>query len=173
MQCLPLLRVVVQWSQPLNYSPARSTSSSHLIIMPLISCSNWSLPLKYDSTIWSFIKKLFFWNCWERFCVLKKACSMFCWRRLRRNKRRKKRGGKEETSGSHYHSFLCRGAWGGPRTPASPARTAGPAPAVHFTEQWAALAEGPWDGARAGDPPPPLSDTAPACLCMNTTEQTS
>lgn len=24
--------------------------------MSLISCSNWSLPLKYDSTIWSFIK---------------------------------------------------------------------------------------------------------------------
>lgn len=94
MQRLPLLRVVVQWSQPLNYSPARSTSSSRLIIMPLISCSNWSLPLKYDSTIWSFIKKLFFWNCWERFCVFKKACSMFCCRRLRRNKRRKKRGGK-------------------------------------------------------------------------------
>lgn len=78
MQCLPLLRAVVQWSQPLNYSPAGSTSSSHLIIMPLISCSNWSLPLKYDSTIWSFIKKLFFWNCWERFCVLKKKKPAVC-----------------------------------------------------------------------------------------------
>lgn len=172
MRCLPLLRVVVQWSQPLNYSPARSTSSSHLIIMPLISCSNWPLPLKYDSTIWSFIKKLFFWNCWERFCVLKKSLQCVLLEKIEKKSEKKEKRGKEETSGSHYHSFLCRGACGGPRAPAAPAHTAGPAPVVPSTEQWAALAEGARDGAGAGDPPP-LSDTAPACLCINTTEQTS
>lgn len=94
MQCLPLLRVVVQWSQPLNYSPARSTSSSHLIIMPLISCSNWPLPLKYDSTIWSFIKKLFFWNCWERFCVLKKSLQYVLLEKIEKKSEKKEKRGK-------------------------------------------------------------------------------
>lgn len=102
------LRLVVQWSQPLNYSPAQSASGRRRVIVPLISCLNWPSPLKYDSTIWSFIKNLFFsWNCRERFCVFKrKACNILYWRKLRRHKRRKEK--EEETNVSHYHSFLSR-----------------------------------------------------------------
>lgn len=97
MQRLPLLRVVVQWSQPLNYSPARSTSSSRLIIMPLISCSNWSLPLKYDSTIWSFIKNFFSEIVEKDFVFLKKpaVCSVAeDWEEIREERKEGERGDK-------------------------------------------------------------------------------
>ena len=82
--------------------------------MSLISCSNWSLPLKYDSTIWSFIK--LFSGTAEKDVVFlkknrKKVCHVFYWRRLRRRKRGKKRGKKKR------RVFPIIGHFGGLRKP--------------------------------------------------------
>lgn len=71
--------------------------------MSLISCSNWSLPLKYDSTIWSFIK-LFFGTAEKDVVFLKKLKKGLPCILLEEVEKKKKRR-KEKTSVSHYRLF--------------------------------------------------------------------